>query len=391
MSTRRRKHKRKLHRISTRETPGGVPGELKHHAEASETSVQVLKYNRYTINQHEVDQIADIEGLLSDDSIIWVNVNGLSDLETLKQLGKIFNLHQLAVEDVANVCQRPKVEEYDDHLFVVLQVISRCPDNRHLQSQQLSIFFGKNFVLTFEEDEGNLFDQVRQRLLNAKGRVRGLGADYLAYVLIDAVIDAYYPIVDVYGERMERLDDLLSVGHRGNFMGILHETRGDLMFLRRAIRPLRDELMQLTRDSHALITEDTVIHLRDCYDHGYQLIELVDNYREMCSNLREYYLSIVNNRMNEVMKVLTIISTVFIPLSFITGLYGMNFNPQLPGNMPELNWPYGYVFALLAMLTIALGLIYFVWSKGWLNGTGTKIDEFDTFELIEKTEPDISK
>lgn len=368
------------------DAPGSIPGEFKAGANAVPTTVHIIKYNRPKIEEHDVQDASAIPSLLSDDSITWVNVIGLGDVKALKQLGQAFHLHRLAIEDVANVHQRPKVEEYEDHLFVVLKMISYATKTQHLDSEQVSLFFGKNYVLTFQERVGDCFDPVRERLRQAKGRIRELGADYLAYALIDSAVDAYFPIVDVYGERMERLDELLSAGHPGNFMGVLHNTRGDLMFLRRAIRPLRDELMRLVRDSHPLITDETVIYLRDCYDHGYQLIDLLDNYREMCSDLRDYYLSIVNNRMNEIMKVLTITGTIFIPLSFIAGLYGMNFNQELPGNMPELNWSYGYVYALLLMAGLAAGLIYFVWSKGWLSNTETKIDEFDSIELIESVD-----
>lgn len=388
MAIKRRKIRRTLPRIRMREAPGSIPGEITASHDATQTSVNVIKYNRRSIEEHTVDSISDVKNLLTDGAVAWVNVTGLEDVATLTQLGQLFHLHRLAIEDVVNVHQRPKVEEYDDHLFVVLKMISRDRDSRQLDSEQVSLFFGKNFVLTFQEHAGDCFEPVRTRLREGKGRIRSLGADYLSYALIDAIVDAYFPIVDVYGERMERLDELLSEGHPGNFMGVLHNTRGDLMFLRRAIRPLRDELMRLVRDSHPLITPETIIYLRDCYDHGYQLIDLLDNYREMCSDLRDYYLSIVNNRMNEVMKVLTITGTIFIPLSFIVGLYGMNFNQDLPGNMPELNVPYGYVYALLLMLVIALGLIYFVWSKGWLSNTETKVDDFDTIELIDAISPD---
>jgi len=389
MPTKQRKHHRRLPRIRVHSAPGSIPGELTVNEYASDTSVEVIKYNRGEIEEHGIKRVPKISKLLSSDSVTWVNVNGLGNVKTLKELGEVFHLHRLAIEDVANVHQRPKVEEYEDHLFVVLKMISLDRKLRQLDSEQVSLFFGKNYVLTFQEHEGDCFEPVRERLRHAKGRVREMGADYLAYALIDSVVDAYYPIVDVYGERMERLDELLSAGQPGNFMGVLHNTRGDLMFLRRAIRPLRDELMRLVRDSHPLIADETIIHLRDCYDHGYQLIDLLDNYREMCSDLRDYYLSIVNNRMNEVMKVLTITGTIFIPLGFIAGLYGMNFNQELPGNMPELNLPYGYVYALTMMAVIALGLLYFVWSKGWLSNAETKVGDFDLIDLVEVTESEL--
>lgn len=351
-----------------------MPGSLQASEHALSPKIQVVNYTETKIQEQKIVSPHEIKEFLSDNSVTWVNVNGLGDVETLQQLGEVFGLHRLAVEDVNNVHQRPKVEEYDDHLFVVLKMMSLAT---RLESEQVSLFLGANYVLSFQERPGDCFEPIRDRLRTAKGRIRGAGADYLAYALIDAVVDAYFPIVDVYGEQMERLDELLSDGHSANFMGILHNLRGDLMLLRRAIRPLRDELTKLIRDSHRLIGAETQIYLRDCFDHAYQLIDLLDNYREMCSDLRDYYLSIVNNRMNEVMKVLTITGTIFIPLSFIAGLYGMNFNPELPGNMPELNWPYGYVFAVILMAIVAGGLLYFVWRKGWLSSNDMKVDEFD--------------
>ncbi len=378
MPRKRKRRNRKLPRIRHRAAPGSAPGALHASENAVSPKIHVIKYTNARIQEQEVASPHEIREFLSDNSVTWINVNGLGDINTLQQLGDIFGLHRLAVEDVNNVHQRPKVEEYDDHLFIVFKMISL---SERLESEQVSLFLGSNFVLTFQERAGDCFDPVRDRLRTSRGRIRGASADYLAYALIDAVVDMYFPIVDVYGERMERLDELLSDGHSANFMGILHNLRGDLMLLRRAIRPLRDELTKLVRDSHPLIGAETQVYLRDCFDHAYQLIDLLDNYREMCSDLRDYYLSIVNNRMNEVMKVLTITGTIFIPLSFIAGLYGMNFNTELPGNMPELDWPYGYVFAVLLMAIVAGGLLLFVWNKGWLSSNELKVDEFEEREL----------
>ena len=377
MARKKPKRRRKLPRIQRRSAPGAVPGSLRPAVDGLQPTVTVFNYTKSKLDKKEISDPEQIRPFLNDQSVTWVNVNGLGNVETLQQIGEMFQLHRLAVEDVVNVHQRPKVEEYDDHLFIVLKMISFV---EHLDSEQVSLFAGSNYVLTFQEHAGDCFDPIRDRLEKSRGRIREAGADYLAYALLDAIVDAYFPIVDRYGERMERLDELLTEGHSGNFMGVLHDTRGDLMMLRRAIRPLRDELVHLARDSHPLITNETQIYLRDCYDHTYQLIDLLDNYREMCSDLRDYYLSIVNNRMNEVMKVLTIIGTIFIPLSFIAGLYGMNFNTNLPGNMPELNLPYGYVWVIALMSAVAAGLLYFVWQKGWLSSSNPKVNVFEPLD-----------
>lgn len=362
----RNKHhrRRKPPRIKKHSAPGSLPGTIHAPIDAERSSTHVIKYTASNIEEIEVSNIADIKAMVNSQSVSWVNVDGLGDPETFHQLSKLFGLHQLALEDVVNDHQRPKVESYHDHLFIVLRMVEL---KEYLESEQVSIFLGKNFVLTIQERAGDCFDPVRQRIRQSKGRIREAGADYLTYAIIDAIIDGYFPVVDSYGERMEELDEKITAGHSSNTMEVIHNLRSNLMALRRSIRPLRDALNQLKPDGESLFGKETHFYLRDCYDHTIQLIDLLDNYRELCANLRDYHMSIVSNRMNEVMKVLTITGTIFIPLTFIAGIYGMNFNTQLPGNMPELNWPYGYVFAWLLMLITGLGLLGFVWRKGWLS------------------------
>lgn len=351
-----------------------MPGTLRVPPGASPPAIHVIKYTASEFLEADVQDVHRVREYLSDGAVTWVNVDGLGDVGTLQHLSEIFGLHGLALEDVMSVHQRAKVEEYGDHLFIVLRMVSL---REHLESEQLSMFLGKNFVLTFQKRSGDCLDPVRDRLRQARGRIRQAGADYLAYSLIDAVVDAYFPVVDEYGERMEQLDEQVATGHSPHFMEALHTVRLDLMTLRRAIRPLRDALILLMPDPHSLISDETQFHLRDCYDHTIQLMDLLDTYREMCSDLRDYYMSALNNRMNEVIKVLTIIATIFIPLSFIAGIYGMNFNTAHPANMPELNWPYGYVFALLLMGVVGLGLLWFIWRKGWLASGNGMIDRSD--------------
>jgi magnesium transporter len=343
-------------------------------SDAPRPKLRIFKYTDTEFHEEEVEDVRRLQTFLDDSAVIWVSVVGLGDLELLRALSDVFGLHKLALEDVVNVHQRPKVEEYADHLFIVLRMVSVAT---HVHEEQLSIFLGKGFVLTFQEHARECLDPVRERLRKARGRIRQSGADYLAYALIDAVVDAYFPVVDEYGERIEQLDEQISSGHSHHLMQALHGVRADLMALRRAIRPTRDALLLLMPDPHSLIGDDTQFYLRDCYDHTVQLTDLLDTYRELCADLRDYYMSAVNNRMNEIMKVLTVIATIFIPLSFITGLYGMNFNTQLPGNMPELNWPYGYGFALLLMAGVALGLIAFIWRQGWLSRGDKVFDEIE--------------
>jgi len=223
--------------------------------------------------------------------------------------------------------------------------------------------------VTFRQRAGDCFDPVRERIHTRRGRIRELPADYLAYALIDAVIDSYFPVVEQFADHLEALEDQVAMRQGPQIIDRIHEVRNDLLLLRRSIRPHRDALNELVRDEHPLISSETRVFLRDCYDHTIQLIELLEVYREICADLRDYYLSIVSNRLNEVMKVLTIIATIFIPLGFIASLYGMNFNTHLPGNMPELNWPYGYVGAVALMASVALGMLAFFWRSGWIGSS----------------------
>ncbi len=345
---------------------GAPPGTIDVSRFRLVPEVDIFIYDAKSFEERKITELDQLKKYVGRDSVLWVNVCGLGDEPTIRELGEIFGIHRLALEDVVNVHQRAKVEDYDDLLFFVLRMVYST-EQLHLDSEQLSIFLGRNFVLTFQERVGDCLDSLRDRIRNNKGRIRTCQADYLAYAIIDTVIDAYFPIVDAHGEQMERLEASVENGHSGNFMGDVHTVRGDLVTLRRAVRPLRDALVLFVSDSHSLVNKETQYYFRDCYDHSVQLIDLLDNYREMCSDLRDFYLSIVNQRMNEVMKVLTIIGTIFIPLSFIAGLYGMNFNTSLPGNMPELNLPYGYLMALSFMAVVAAGLIGFVYRKGWFS------------------------
>jgi magnesium transporter len=314
--------------------------------------------------EQEVERIEELPGYIRQHRVTWINVDGLGDAKTIKRLGELFNLHTLALEDVVNVHQRAKVEDYGSQLFVVV----RMPrGTERVETEQLSLFLGENFVITFQDLPGDCLDPVRQRIRKSSGRTRKENADYLAYALIDAVVDSYFPIVERIADRLDGLEDQITAHQSPEQNAIIHQLRNELLLLRRAIRPHRDAVNELVRDEHPLVRDETRVFLRDCYDHTSQLVDLLEVYREMAASLRDYYLSIVSNRMNDIMKVLTIIATIFIPLSFIAGLYGMNFDTDLPGNMPELGWPYGYMVALSLMLAVAIGLIVFFRRRGWIG------------------------
>jgi len=307
---------------------------------------------------------ARVAELLGRGPVTWVDVDGLGDAATVARLAEIFGLHPLAVEDVVHVHQRAKVEDYEDHLFIVARMVSR---GDRVDTEQIAMFLGRNYVLTFQERPGDCLEPVRERLRRRRGRIRSAGADYLAYALLDAVVDFYFPVIDDCGDQLEDLDRRAGSSPTQRALDEIHALRSELMMLRRGIRPLRDALVKLMPDPTSLITQETQYYLRDCYDHTVQILDLLDHYRELVANLREYHMAALNTRMNEIMKVLTIIATIFIPLSFIASVYGMNFDTAHPGNMPELGWPYGYVFALLFMAAVALGLLAFVWRKGWIG------------------------
>ena len=355
----------KLPHLSMRPAPGAVPGTFAISQDAEKPTITVIQYNAQTVFEKTVDDVAGIDPYLSKDTITWVNVQGVGDASTFQELSELFGVHRLAMEDAVNGMQRAKIETYGKKVFVIVRLLKLVQD--HIQNDQLSIFLGENFVLSIQERPGDHFRSILKQLHQGQGCIRQSGPDYLAYALIDSVIDSYFPLVDEFGEEIEKVDEQLSAGERINYMEKIHDLRGDLMTLRRSIRPLRDALISI-KPSHAeLFSDETRIYLRDCYDHANQLVDLLDNFRELCSHLRDYHMSIVSNRMNEVMKVLTITGTLFIPLSFITGLYGMNFDTELPGNMPLLKIPFGYVFALGLMLTVACGMLVFIWRKGWFR------------------------
>jgi magnesium transporter len=306
--------------------------------------------------------------------VTWVNVDGLGDVETIRALGEIFSIHPLALEDVVNVPQRPKVEEYEKNLFVV----SRMPmADHHGGTEQLSLFLGKDYILTLQERPGDCLEPVRKRVRKGGTKLRSGGADYLAYALLDAVVDDYFPLLEELGDLLERMENDILAAPREAVLHDLHDIKQRIVPLRRILWSFRDVFTTLIRDEIPHVTAATHLYFRDCYDHTLQLIDLLEGHRENSSGLMDLYLSSLSNKMNDVMKILTIVATVFIPLSFIAGIYGMNFNPERsPLNMPELNWFWGYPFALSLMGLMAGAMLLFFRSKGWLGSPkGTPVSD----------------
>ena len=342
---------------------GKAPGVLSIDPGWPTPVLRVMAYRSDEYTEAEV-QVDELPGYLEDWPVVWVNVDGLGDADVLTRLGEIFSLHRLALEDVVNLGQRPKVEAYDEDLFIV----ARTPDTSTASGEQLTLLLGPGFVLSFQESAGDYFEGIRERIRHGKGKIRKSGPDYLAYTLLDAVIDSYFPVLDGIAELLEAVEqDVLETPDKETVSRI-YAIKRQLSELRRNISPHREAINSLIRDGGDQIEEETALYFRDTYDHILRIAELVDAQRDLCSDLMATYLSVVSNRMNEVMKVLSIIGTVFIPLGFIAGLYGMNFDPGVsPFNMPELGWYLGYPFALLLMGVTAFGLLIYFWRRGWFR------------------------
>jgi len=364
--TRKTKRKRTTRNLARHvREPGAAPGTLHSRPGMPQPKIEVFRYGPEDLDQFSIEDLNDIPSI-RDDHVIWVNVEGLGDLDVPRKLGELFGLHPLALEDSVNLHQRAKVEEYEDHLFIVLWMIMMDKD---LEFEQVSLFVGKGFVITLQEGTlGDNLGPVRERLKIGRGRILKAGADYLAYALIDAIIDGYFPVLERFSDEMEETERaVIAVGNDGSLSRIL-DIKHELQILRRSIWPLREMTNVLTRDTIDLIHPETRLYLRDCHDHAIQAIELVESYRERASTLMEAHMSSVSFRMNQVMQVLTVISTLFIPLTFIVGVYGMNFDGAVSYlNMPELRWAYGYPMLWVVMLLIVGAQLYLFHQIGWLS------------------------
>jgi magnesium transporter len=358
-----------LHRRRRREhrpSPGEPPGSLAPAPYAHPTHLHLLAYDADRLIDHQTQDMADVEERVRGVANAWLDVAGLRDIDTIRAIGQHYCLHPLTLEDIVQVVQRPKVDIYEGYLFVVL----RLPHfDKGLATEQLAIVLGTDFVVTFCERQSGCFDAVRQRLTQVHSRMRSRRVDYLAYALIDALIDAYFPILEHYGERIDQLEEQVVERETDGLVSQIHGLRRAVMELRRAIWPLREVLNVLTREGTPYVQPETRVFLRDCSDHVSQLLDMIEIDREVTATLLDLHLSSLSTRMNEIMKVLTIIATIFIPLGFVASLYGMNFDPQAsPYNMPELHWRFGYFYALAVMAAMACGMLGYFLAKGWIGG-----------------------
>jgi magnesium transporter len=359
-------------RRNVKKTPGSIPGTAIHTGEKRVEHVQMIvhDFDELHYDKIPIKRIEKSEPYLQSKSKTWIQVNGLHDIEKLQTVWDYFNLHPLVQEDIVSTTQRPKVEVYPDHIYIVLRIIiHKTGENgiMDIHTEQVSIVLGSNFVLSFQETDEPMFDPVLKRLELSTTRLRKFGPDYLAYALVDTIVDHYFNTLDQISESIEAAEDLVLSDHSSDNLEKIHVIRRDLMYFRKSVWSLRDALNSLIRDDVPLISPEVKIFIRDVYDHIVQVIDSIETNREMVFGLFDMYMSNLSNRMNEVMKVLTIIATIFIPLTFIAGIYGMNFNPESsPYNMPELNWYYGYPLSLALMLIITLGLLYYFKRNKWL-------------------------
>ncbi|WP_287129259.1 magnesium/cobalt transporter CorA [Candidatus Cyanaurora vandensis] len=353
----------------TWDEPGSMPGTLQVEPDAPTPEIYLVDYRDGCLVEKTLNHPADCEPYLDSQSVSWVDMRGLGNEPMLQELGRVFGLHPLVLEDVVNVPQRAKTEEYPDQILYIARMVLPLPTGTGFVSEQVSFILGQHYLLTVQEEpDRDCFHMVRRRLQANKGSIRKLGPDYLMYSLIDAIIDGFFPVLEDYGERIEELEEEVVTRPTRQTLKRVHAIRRELLALRRAIWPQRDAINTLIRDENLLVTPEVRIYLRDCYDHAVQVLDMVETYRELAASLMDIYLSSVSNRMNEIIKVLTIISTIFIPLTFIVGVYGMNFNTERsPYNMPELNWYWGYPLVWAVMLTIIVSLLFYFWKKGWFE------------------------
>jgi magnesium transporter len=352
-----------FNKFGSKEKVGLPPGTLVHVGErkAEKVKITIIDYDRENFEVKEVEMIEECFPFSDKPTVTWINVDGLQEVEIVEKIGVHFGIHSLIMEDILHTGQRPKAEDLGDYLFIVLKMIYNDEDEDEIMGEQVSLILGKNYVISFQERGGDIFNPIRNRIRNGKGRIRKAGADYLAYALIDAIVDQYFLVLEKFGEKIESLEGELVTNPTPETVQLIHKLKRDLIFLRRSVWPLREVISVLERGESPLITKPTGIYLRDVYDHTIQVIDTIETFRDMVSGMLDIYLSSVSNRMNEVMKVLTIIATIFIPLTFIAGIYGMNFK-----FMPELEWHWGYPTALIVMLVVVGFMVMYFRRKRWL-------------------------
>jgi magnesium transporter len=356
--------KRKSGRIHSQKA-GLPPGSLVYTGDKADKELEIttVTFSDQTYNE-TVSKFFQECPVISPEAgtVTWINVNGLHHIKSLKELGDCFHLHPLVLEDILNTDQRPKLDDYGDYLFIVLKMLHVQPEQEEIAAEQISLIVGNNYVISLHESDYDVFALIRERLKAGKGRLCRSGADYLAYTLLDLIVDQYFVLLEDQGEAIEDLEAEVVSTATPATLSRIHRLKREMIILRKSVWPLREVISRLERSESSLIEEPTILYFKDVYDHVIQIIDNIETFRDILSGMLDIYLSSVSNRLNEVMKVLTIIATIFIPLTFIAGVYGMNFK-----YMPELEWHYGYFLAIGIMLTVALLMLLFFKRKGWIG------------------------
>lgn len=345
---------------------GARPGTLMIDEEAGHPRIRIIRYTAAELFDDHVETIEQIREHRRKEGMLWIDVQGLGDEALVRQLGEEFSIHMLALEDVVNVPQRPKTEEFELHQLYISRMV-KLAENHLLDVEQVSIFFGDGFVLTFQERFGDILDPVRRRIGSKKGIIRSSQSDYLAYAIIDTIIDGYYPVLEQYGEHLEQLEANVIANPTPQMLNQINKVKRNLLILRRGIWPQRDAINSLIRDDSPFVADSTKVFLRDSYDHCIQVVDVLETFRETAGSLFSTYLSTIGNKQNEVMRMLTIMSSIFIPLTFMAGIYGMNFQ-----TMPELKSEAGYPTLLVVMLFTAIAMLFYFKHLGWI---WTKTDD----------------
>ena len=349
-------------------TIGLAPGSLVYVGEKNleKPRISIIDYDQENFQEKEVKNAEECFPFKESPTITWINIDSLHDTDIISRIGKHFDIHHLILEDIVNTSQRPKFEESDKYIFIVLKMLYFDEKEDETKAEQVSIILGSNCVISFQEREGDVFNPTRERIRNNKGRIRKSGADYLAYVLLDAIVDNYFIILEKLGEKIEGMEDELVAHPTPENLQTIQNLKRDMIFLRKSVWPLREIISGVQRTESDLIQDSTAAYMRDLYDHTIQVIDTIESLRDMVSGMLDIYMCSISNKMNEVMKVLTIIATIFIPITFVAGIYGMNFDPSISKfNMPELRWPFGYFFAWGVMATITIGMLIYFKKKRW--------------------------
>lgn len=342
---------------------GFPPGTIVHigNKRTEKTKITIVDYNEEQFQEKEAKSIKECFPYKDKPTVTWINIDGVHEVKIIEELGKNYNFHPLILEDIVDTDQRPKIKDFGDYIFIILKMHYYDKENNEIEIEQVSLIFGQNYVISFQEKEGDVFDSIRERIRNNIGRIRKARADYLIYALMDAIIDNYFTILEKLGEETEDLEAKVIKNPVPANLQIIYRLKSELIFLRKSVWPLREVISILEKGESALIDKSTNIYLRDIYGHTIQVMDTVETLRDVISGTLEVYLSSVNNRMSEIMKVLTIIATIFIPLTFIVGIYGMNFQ-----YMPELKWVWSYPVVLLGMLIIGIIMVFYFRRKKWM-------------------------